>query len=330
MSRPLRPQIPDGIYHVTCRGLERRPIVRDDVDRRRWTDLLSRVAQRRQWPVFAWSLLNNHCHLFLRTPHADLSAGMHDLNSAYATAFNRRHGRNGPLFQGRFHAILVERQFHYWELSRYIHLNPVRAGLAEAPERYAWSSCMWYFRDRGSPEWLAREEVLQGHGKSWREARAAYRAFLAEGIQSRPKSPLLEAHTSGVLGSASFVEKVKDWLQDWLVAGRSDAEVPQAKRLGASRLALGDIELVLCRAYGISRGRLCEKGRHGNEPRRMAIYLARTMTPASIAEVGGRFGGICGSAVSRIVQQVIARRATDKGFAARLVEMERKCQEREK
>ena len=101
MARPLRINVPDGIYHVTSRGLERRSIVSDDLDRRQWTDLLGRVASRRNWRFYAWALMNNHYHLFLRVPHADLSEGMHDLNSAYVSVYNRRHRRCGPLLQGR-------------------------------------------------------------------------------------------------------------------------------------------------------------------------------------------------------------------------------------
>src|SRR5512136_660169 len=125
MARPLRIDIPDGVYHVTSRGLERRKIVLDDRDRRKWLELLGEGATRRRWRVFAWALLDNHFHLFLRTPDADLSAGMHDLNSGYVSVFNRRHKRCGPLLQGRFKGILVERAAHDWELSRYVHLNPV-------------------------------------------------------------------------------------------------------------------------------------------------------------------------------------------------------------
>ena len=114
MARPLRVDMPDGIYHVTSRGLDRRVIVRDDVDRDKWTDLLDRVAVRRDWRVFAWVLMDNHFHLFLRTPHGDLSAGMHDLNAGYPSAFNRCHRRCGPVLQGRFKGILVEEQHHGW------------------------------------------------------------------------------------------------------------------------------------------------------------------------------------------------------------------------
>ena len=108
MARPLRIDIPQGVYHVTSRGLERRAIVRDDGDRRKWEQLLDAVVSRCQWDVFAWTLLDNHFHLSLRTPEANPSAGMHDVSSGYVSALNRRHGRCGPLFHGRFRAVLVD------------------------------------------------------------------------------------------------------------------------------------------------------------------------------------------------------------------------------
>ncbi|HUG93402.1 MAG TPA: transposase, partial [Planctomycetaceae bacterium] len=107
MPRQPRLQIADGAYHVTNRGLERRDIVRDDSDRREWYRLFDRAAKRCGWRVFAWTLLNNHFHIFLRTPEPNLSEGMHDLQSGYVSLFNLRHQRNGPLFQGRFHGVLV-------------------------------------------------------------------------------------------------------------------------------------------------------------------------------------------------------------------------------
>lgn len=133
MARPLRIELENGLYHVTSRGWQRWDIVRDDVDRESWLELLERVARRCGWRVFAWVLMTNHWHLFPRTPQPNLSAGMHDLNSGYASRYNRRHQRVALLFQGRFQAILVEDESHAAGLSRYIHLNPVRAPDRETP-----------------------------------------------------------------------------------------------------------------------------------------------------------------------------------------------------
>ena len=144
MSRLLRFDAADSLHHVTNRGIERRAIVHDDDDRAKFVRLLGRIAARHRWRVFAWVLMDNHFHLFFRLEVASLSAGMHDLESGYASYFNRRHGRSGSLFQGRFHDVVVEEVSHAWELTRYIHLNPFRAGQVRRPEEWSWGSYRHY------------------------------------------------------------------------------------------------------------------------------------------------------------------------------------------
>jgi REP-associated tyrosine transposase len=120
MSRLLRFDVADSLQHVTNRGIERGDIVRDDDDRTEFVRLLGRIAARHRWRVFAWVLMDNHFHLFFRIEVPSLSAGMHDLESGYASLFNRCHERSGALFQGRFHDVVVENEMHAWELSRYV------------------------------------------------------------------------------------------------------------------------------------------------------------------------------------------------------------------
>jgi len=321
MARPLRIECRDGLYHVTSRGLERRAIARDDDDRERWTDLLDTVATRRRWRVLAWALMGNHFHLFVRTPEANLSAGMHDLNSGYATGFNRRHGRVGPLLQGRFKAILVESGAHEWELTRYIHLNPVRAGLAADPTAYRWSSCRCYFRASLAPRWLAWEEVLCQHARTVRAARRAYRTFLEEGLTSRLESPLRGVVASTLLGSPGFIERMRQRLEGWV----PDREVPATRAL-APRPSLETIERVVCAAYGVEPAGLRRRGRHGNEPRRMAVALARALTTEPLRVLGQRFGGVGPAAVSNMARQV----ADNPSLSRRLARLERRCREQAK
>ena len=112
MPRRLRIEMPGGVYHVTNRGVDRTNIVRDDTDREQWYRLFTRAAIRCHWRVFAEVLMTNHFHIFLKTPEPNLSEGMHAIESGYATYFNKRHERHGALFQGRFHAVLVEQESH--------------------------------------------------------------------------------------------------------------------------------------------------------------------------------------------------------------------------
>ncbi|MBL7132529.1 MAG: transposase [Phycisphaerae bacterium] len=309
MARPLRIVIPDGIYHVTTRGLERRKIVRDDQDRRRYVSLVGRVARQRDWRVLSWALMDNHSHLFVRTPHGDLSAGMHDLNSGYASTFNQRHERVGPLFQGRFKSVLVEKDYHYWELSRYIHLNPVRAGIVTRPDAYPWGSCREYLGVRDVPEWLATEEVLSQHGNTIGSARRAYARFLEEALDNPPVSPLREAVAGTVLGSPSFVERVKSMIEP----DRADPNLPAARRLFAD-ISCDHVAQAVAAELRVDSKSLRARGRHGNDARLVGVYLCRTVARMLAKQVGLYFGDVGGSAVSNMVAKASRRRKVDKKF----------------
>jgi REP element-mobilizing transposase RayT len=237
--------IPDGVYHVTTHSVEDEAIVWNDRDRKKWTSLLGDVAERRGWRVFAWVLMDTHTHIFLQTPEGDLSEGMHDLNSGYVSVFNMWHDRRGPLFWGRFKGILVEEDYHYWELSRYIHLNPVRAGMVKEPEEYRWGSCRYYFSEKDAPEWLCWEEILGREGKGLRAARQAYREFLAEGIKNPPKSPLREA-AAALLGSTGFIERMRALL----TREAADEAVPEGKKLRKG-LTVRQIERAVCGSFRV-------------------------------------------------------------------------------
>ena len=143
MARPWRIQYPDAIYHVTSRGNNRQEIFLEDEDRRLFLDTLAAVISRFNLHLFAFCLMSNHFHLFLRTPQANLSRAMQWLIGTYTRRFLGRHRRGGHLFQGRFKAALVADEGHWLNLSLYLHLNPVRAGLVEDPAGYEWAR----FRD---------------------------------------------------------------------------------------------------------------------------------------------------------------------------------------
>ena len=154
MARPLRIQYPGALYHVTSRGNARASIYADDGDRRRFLDVLGEVVESYRWCCQAYCLMPNHYHLVVETPQANLSRGMRHLNGLYTQRYNRHRSRVGHVFQGRFKGILVERESHLLELVRYVVLNPVRAGIVEAAENYAWSSLRATLRLAPAPSWL--------------------------------------------------------------------------------------------------------------------------------------------------------------------------------
>ena len=140
MPRPPRLQLAGGVYHVTSRGNRRQSIYHDDDDRHFFLALQNQTFRRFGWRLREYCLMTNHFHLLFDTPRADLSQGMHRLNSVYATYFNERHGFDGHLFDRRFGSRLVETEEHLFDASRYIAFNPVRAGLCAHPREWRWSS----------------------------------------------------------------------------------------------------------------------------------------------------------------------------------------------
>ncbi|HEX7150253.1 MAG TPA: transposase, partial [Thermoanaerobaculia bacterium] len=182
MARPLRLEFAGAHYHITSRGNERRDIFRDDADRLLFLSLLAKAVQRFKWSLFTFTLMTNHYHLVLQTPLPNLSRGMQWLNGAYATAFNRRHKRCGHLFQGRFHALLIEKEAYLAQVLRYVALNAVRAGMVERPEDYAWSSYRAIAGLEAAPEWLDLSAALAAFGAGESEAQAEYRAFVLAGV----------------------------------------------------------------------------------------------------------------------------------------------------
>ena len=136
MARPLRIEYPGAIYHVTSRGDGREAIYLDDGDREEFLSVFEDVIRRMNWKCSAYCLMENHYHLLVETPDGNLSRGMRQLNGVYTQRFNRLHDRSGHVFQGRYKAILVERDSHLKELCRYVVLNPVRAGMVDRPEEW--------------------------------------------------------------------------------------------------------------------------------------------------------------------------------------------------
>lgn len=212
MARPLRLEFAGAVYHVTSRGDRREDIYLDDDDRREWLVVLALVCDRFNWVVHAYCQMTNHYHLVVETVEANLSAGMRQLNGLYTQRFNRRHGQVGHLFQGRYKAILVQKEAHLLELSRYVVLNPVRAGMVELPESWEWSSYPLVMADTLSPEWLDTDWLLSQFGTQRNAARRAFKEFVLQGI-GRP-SPLLATKHQLLLGDEDFVRQHQANIQD--------------------------------------------------------------------------------------------------------------------
>jgi len=160
MTRPLRIEFPGALYHVTSRGDNKSRIFFNDRDRNKFLSIYSEICNRLQWGTYAWCLMGNHFHFVVETPEPNLSEGMRVLNGTYTQYINRTHGRTGHLFQGRFHAILVDRNPYLLEVIRYVVLNPVRAGLVAYPQDWPWSSYRATTGLESPPDWLDTDFTL--------------------------------------------------------------------------------------------------------------------------------------------------------------------------
>jgi REP element-mobilizing transposase RayT len=183
MSRPARPLVAGAFYHVTARGNRRTAIFVDDRDHLIWLDKLGASCFKHGLICHSFCAMPNHFHLLLQTPRANLSSAMRELNGLYSQHFNRRHQMTGHLFQGRFHAVLLQKDQHFHELTRYLPLNPVRARLVERAEDWRWSSYPYLIGLAAAPAWLNIDETLRHHHGNDLAARiTAFRAFVRAGV----------------------------------------------------------------------------------------------------------------------------------------------------
>ncbi len=281
MARPLRIEFPGAFYHVTSRGNEKKDIFRSRKDREQFFFYLESATERYGAFVHAYCLMTNHYHLLLETPHGNLSEIMRYVNGSYTTYFNTKRKRSGHLFQGRFRSIVVDADEYAMELSRYIHLNPVRAGKVSHPDDYEWSSYRSYVGNSVSPGWLKTEFILSSFGKKGREKN--YRTFVEDLLAAEYGSPLLDVVASTLLGSPEFVTGI---FGKYVNVQKPDRSVPAVRALTRSL----SIEEVARKAGEMLPGREVLA-------RKLAMYVCHRYCGEKLKQIGERFG-IGDSAVS--------------------------------
>lgn len=205
MARPLRLEFPGAIYHVTSRGDRQEAIYEGDADRQQWLGILSKICERYNWRVHAYCLMDNHYHILLETADGNLSKGMRQLNGVYTQYFNRQHNRVGHVFQGRYKAILVEKDSYLLELSRYVVLNPIRAGMIKNIDEWHWSSYLITIGKLQPPDWLEVDWLLSQFGLQRKRAKGRYIDFVREGIGLPPVWDNLRHQI--YMGSDDFINK---------------------------------------------------------------------------------------------------------------------------
>jgi putative transposase len=224
MARPLRIEYSGAVYHVTTRGNGRSPIFHSEYDHDLFLTILQKVTERFHWLCHVYCLMDNHYHLVVETPEGNLSAGMRHLNGVYTQSLNRIHGRGGHIFQGRFNAILVQKETHLMEVCRYVVLNPVRAKMVNSPEHWKWSS----YRATAGMErphgCLVVEWVLAQFGNNRQEAERKYCEFIKAGIGE--ESIWARVTKRGLLCNEEFAERLGKQME-----GKQDlGEIPRSQR----------------------------------------------------------------------------------------------------
>lgn len=304
MARPLRLEFEGAYYHITSRGDQRGKIFFDVRDRERFLEILKRTKERYGYLLHAYALMDNHYHLFIETPKANLSQIMQNINTSYTVYVNKRHKRYGHLFQGRFKGIIVDKDTYLMVLTRYIHLNPVRAGIVKRPEDYRWTSYMEYIGAGKEKELLVDiTGTLSCFSKTKGTAMKAYREFINDGI-GEEDNPLEDVEAGIVVGSNRF----KDLIRKLLQKRKPDEEIPQLKRL-REKIPIDRIIKVCCDYYGKNREELLTSGKAKNE-RRTVIYLSKILSNVKNIEIG-RYFGIKGSTVSESLKGVEDRMKRD-------------------
>ena len=233
MARPLRLELKGALYHVTSRGDGREDIFLSDQDRLAWLETLAHVCERFNWICHAYCQMTNHYHVVVETPDANLSKGMRQLNGVYTQRFNRSHQRVGHVFQGRFKAILVEKDGYLLELARYVVLNPLRAKMVRRIEEWPWSSYLATCGQMSKPDWLQTDFILSQFGMQRARAIAKYIGFVHEGKRLPSVWGQLQAQV--YLGSEQFIQK----MQTEVDKKPTLTEIPRAQRRALAR-ALSD------------------------------------------------------------------------------------------
>lgn len=294
MARALRIEFPGAYYHITSRGNEKKDIFRSRKDRERFLLYIESAAERYGAVIHTYCLMTNHYHLLMETPRGNLSEIMQYVNGSYTTYFNVKRKRSGHLFQGRFKSIVVDADEYAMELSRYIHLNPVRAGIVKKPEDHEWSSYRAYIGRSVAPGWLKTDFILSGFGE--RSRGKNYRAFVESYLGTESASPLQGVIASTMLGTPEFVAHISE---QHLNARKPDRSVPAVRALTRPLPIEGLVQKV---EEIVPNRKLARK---------VAMYVCYRYGGGKLKEIGKIFG-IGDSAVSQATTRLHAELLRDK------------------
>lgn len=280
MSRPLRLEYEHAFYHVISRGHRRENVFRNDGDRKKFLNKLSLVAERLQLKIHAYVLMSNHYHLLIETPQANIVKAMHDINAGYANWYRTKYGLIGSIFQGRYKAIIVEKDEYLLVLSAYIHLNPVKAGMVKKPEDYIWSSYRNYIGKRKPPSLLYVAEILAKF-----KNKSAYEQYVNSFLEDKKGIAQEDVYgRNSFLGSDGFIRQA---LSGFRGGRKSEGEVNDEKEL--RQISTDNVLEVMMTTLHVDDDDIRSR-KKGNVYRKMFIYMLRKHTALSLREIGELLG----------------------------------------
>jgi REP element-mobilizing transposase RayT len=316
MARPLRIEYAGAFYHVMHRGNAGTDIFKNDRDREKILEYFGKAVERYEIKIHTYCLMTNHYHFLIETPHPNLSQAIKWVNVSYATYFNRKRDRAGHLFQGRFKAILVDADEYLKQLSRYIHLNPIRAKIVGHLKDYQWSSYPAFAGYVKAPQWLETKWLLSLFGKN----KKRYRNFVEKVQNIEIENPSKDVVHGLILGSADYVK----WIKTNFIKKEADTkDKPQLRNL-KPRILLEDLILNVCKEFDCEREIIIQKGLKRNDARDVAIFLSREMTGESGVALGRFFGGISGAGITVRYNYLQKKIQNDRRFKNRIKRVKQK------
>lgn len=312
MARPVRIEYEGAFYHVTSRGNERDAVFFEKEDYGKFKDYLKGACEKFGVIIHAYVLMTNHYHLLIETPEGNLSRVMHYVNGAYTTYINIKGKRSGHLFQGRYKSIVVDRDSYLLELSRYIHLNPVRAGMVNQASDYAYSSYNAYLK-AAQDEVVYRDLIWGMLSKRKKDAVEKYRRFVEN--TEAPEDPFKEVYGGMILGGSDFIKECLNRLNDDIISNKETSN----RRQLASSSNKDQIIDGIANYYKIDKCLIFE-GRQ-NEYKKIAVYLLKRYTGESNLEIGKLFK-ISYSGVAKIYQRTSTRMGKEKRLKKEIIALE--------
>jgi putative transposase len=279
MARKPRVHFAGALYHVMSRGNQGQSIFKDDQDRERYLGFLKESQERFGYRLYAYVLMGNHVHHLIEIGKTPLSKVMQNILFRYTRYWNRRYKKTGHLFQGRYKAILCDKESYLLELIRYLHLNPVRSKIVGDPGQYAWSSHGAYLKP-DAKSWISVDEVLPQWGKSRAQAISGYRRFVLDGLKDGHRDDLYQVVDQRYLGDDGFVERVEQREPD-----REERQIVD--------ISWAEIRDRVCKQFGLPSAAVLHRGR-GRE----IVRVRRVM-----AWVGRELGGLTGQELAKELHQ---------------------------